>query len=125
MNIRLFSCGLGIWIAATIALRVAGQYLLHPGDSKRTLILFALSFPLMAWLVRRLCSRFQLRREQWPAGAISVALPTLLLDPFSSAFFARMFPNIAPEAAGVFGGWMLWCCAGALVGATIRAGRRR
>jgi hypothetical protein len=120
MHVRLILCGLGIWTAATIALRLAGQRLLHPGDWRATLILFTVSFPLMAWLVRRLCGRFQLRREQWLAGAVSVALPTLLLDPFSSAFFPLVFPNMAPEVAGVFGGWMLWCCAGALAGVAIR-----
>jgi hypothetical protein len=72
----------------------------------------------MAWVVRRLCRR--LPREQWLAGALSVALPTLLLDPFSSAFFPVVFPNMAPQVAGVFGGWMLCCCAGALIGVTIR-----
>jgi hypothetical protein len=123
MSLRLFLYGLGIWIAATIALRFAGQRLLHPGDWTGMLILFAVSFPLMAWLVRRLCSRFQLRPDQWPAGAVSVLLPTLLLDPFSSAFFPVVFPNMAREVAGVFGGWMLWCCAGALVGVTIRPRR--
>jgi hypothetical protein len=122
MNLRLFFCGLGIWIVATIALRIAGQHMLRPGDWKGTIILFAISFPLMAWLVRRLCRRFQARPEQWPAGAISIALPTLLLDPFSSTFFPTVFPNMSPEVAGVFGGWMLWCCAGALVGVTIRPG---
>jgi hypothetical protein len=124
MNFRLFLFGLGIWIAGTIALRIAGQHILRPGDWKGTLILFAISFPLMAWLVRRLCRRFEPRPEQWPAGAISIALPTLLLDPFSSAFFPVVFPNMSSEVAGVFGGWMLWCCAGALVGVTIRPGVR-
>jgi hypothetical protein len=58
-----------------------------------------------------------LKREDRIAGAVSIALPTLLLDPFSSAFFPAVFPNMAPEVAGVFGGWMLICCAGALMGA--------
>jgi hypothetical protein len=120
MKLRLFFYGFAIWIAATIALRIAGQHMLRPGDWKGTLILFAISFPLMAWLVRRLCQRFEPRPEQWPAGAISIALPTLLLVPFSSAFFPVVFPNMSPEVAGVFGGWMLWCCAGALIGVTIR-----
>jgi hypothetical protein len=97
MNIGLFLCGFGIWLSATIALRVAGQRLLHPGDWIATLILFAVSFPLMGWVVRRLCRRFQLPREAWLGGALSVALPTLLLDPFSSAFFPVVFPNMAPE----------------------------
>jgi hypothetical protein len=121
MHQRLFLVGLWIWIVATIALRWVGQDLLHPGDWKGTLLLFAVSFPLMAWLVRRLCRRFQLPQEQWLRGAISISLPTLLLDPFSSAFFPVLFPNMVPEVAGVFGGWMMWCCAGALVGAMVES----
>jgi hypothetical protein len=103
MNLRLFLAGLAIWLAATAALRIAGQRLLHPGDLRGTLILFAVSFPLMAWVVRRLCQRARLPREQWVAGAVSVALPSLLLDPFSCAFFPVV----------------LWCCAGAMVGVLI------
>ena len=122
LNRRLLLWGFGIWIAGTVTLRVRGQHLLHPGGTP-TLILFAVSFPLMAWVARRLCGRLQLRPEEWPAGAISIALPTLALDPFSSVFFPSVFPNMAPELAGVFAGWMLWCCAGALVGATIRPRR--
>lgn len=120
MDNRLLLCGLAIWGGATVVLCLAGQHLLHPGDWQGTLILFAISFPLMAWIVRRLCRRFQLPREQWLLGAVKVALPTLLLDPFSGAFFPAVFPNMPPEVAGVFGGWMLWCCAGALVGVTVR-----
>ena len=120
MKVPLFLYGFGIWAIATVALRVAGQRVLRPGHWAGTLVLFAVSFPLMAWLGRRLCRRFRLPREEWIAGAVSLALPTLLFDPFSSAFFPIVFPNMAPEVAGVFGGWMLWCCAGALVGVTIR-----
>jgi Family of unknown function (DUF5367) len=117
---RLFLFGLAGWFLATLALRLAGQHVLRPGNGFGTLTLFAVSFPLMALLIRRLCRRFRLRPEQWPAGAVAVLLPTLLLDPFSSAFFPAVFPNLSPELAGVFGGWMLWCCAGGLVGATLR-----
>jgi hypothetical protein len=120
MKSRLVLIGLGIWIGATLVLRVAGQHLLHPANWASTLILFAVTFPLMAWLVRQLCDGSKLPRQEWPAGAVSVLLPTLLLDPFSSAFFPVVFPNMPAEAAGLFGGWMLWCCAGALVGVTIR-----
>jgi len=116
MYLRLSLCGLAIWLTATVALRFVGQHVLRPGDWAGTLILFAVSFPLMAWIVRRICRRFQLPRDQWLAGAVSIALPTLLLDPFSSAFFPIVFPNMAPSVAGVFGGWMLWCCAGTMLG---------
>ena len=63
MNLRLFLCVLGIWIGAIIALRVAGQYLLHPGDWKGTLILFAVSFPLAAWIVGSYAVAFNCRKS--------------------------------------------------------------
>src|SRR5208282_1745951 len=110
MHKPLFLCGLAIWGGATLMLRVLGQHLLHPGDWRGTLIVYAVSLPLMALLARRLCQRFRLPREEWLLGAASLALPTLLLDPFSSAFFPFVFPNMAPAVAGAFGGWMLCCC---------------
>jgi hypothetical protein len=122
MNGRLFLSGLVIWLGATVALRFAGQRLFHPGDISGTLLLFLVSFPVMALIVRRLCR--QLPSEQWLRGAVSLALPSLFLDPFSSAFFPVVFPNMAPAVAGVFGGWVLWCCAGALVGAIVPLSRR-
>ena len=120
MKTKLVIYGFAIWLVATLALRWAGKGLLHPGGGIRIVLLFAVSFAAVAWLVRRLCRRLNLPREDWPAGAISLLLGTLLLDPFSSAFFPMVFPNIAPEAAGLFGGWMLICCAGGLVGSIIR-----
>lgn len=116
---QLLVTGLVIWAGATVVLRIAGQYLLKPPAWRATLILFVVSFPAMAWLARHLCSSIRLKREEWPAGAISLALPTLLLDPFSSAFFPAVFPNMPQAMAGVFGGWMLWCCAGALAGVLV------
>src|SRR5271157_16810 len=120
MNPRLIFIGFAVWLAATIAVRLFGQRLLHPDNGLGTVILFATSFVAIAWFVRRLCRRLQVPTEQWPSAAISLLLPTLFLDPFSSAFFTTVFPNIQPEAAGLFGGWMIICCAGGLVGAVVR-----
>jgi hypothetical protein len=119
INARLLAWGLGLWLSGTLALRLAGQGLFRPGHWMTTLLLFAVSLPLMALVLRRLCRAARLPREQWPAGAISLVLPTVLLDPVSCVFFPRVFPNIPPEAAGVFGGWLLFCCAGALLGAAL------
>ena len=120
---RLCLTGFVIWFGATLVLRFAGQYLLHPG--RTPVLLFAASFPLMAWIVRGICKDSRLPADRWPAGAMSVALPTLLLDPFSSVFFPVVFPNIAPQMAGVFGGWMLWCCAGAFAGVAMGRAQQR
>ena len=124
MNIRLLLTGLVIWAAATLALRAVGQWLLRPHNVAGTILLFVISLPLMAWVVRRLCKGAHLPHDQWLSGAVSIVLPTLLLDTFSSALFPFVFPNIAPGMAGVFGGWILWCCAGAFLGALVPGTRR-
>ena len=119
MKPRLIFIGFVIWLIATLALRLAGQRVLHPGNWKATLILFAVTFPLIASLVHKVCVRSGLPQQEWLPAAVSLLLPTLLLDPFSSAFFSVVFPNMAPQVAGVFGGWMLWSCASGLAGAMI------
>ena len=124
LNRGLIRSGLVIWLGATLALRFGGQHLLLPGDWKGTLILFAVTFPLIAWLVRRLCAGAGLPESEWLRGATALLLPTLLFDPFSSAFFPVVFPNMSPQVAGAFGGWMLWCCAGVLLGVSLRLPRR-
>lgn len=119
INRRLLRYGILLWVVGTIVLRVAGQRLLPPSNSAGTVLLIVATFPAAAWVVRRICRRAHLRREDWLAGAIAIVLPTLSLDAFSAALFPVIFPNIAPGAAGVFGGWMLACCAGGLLGVTI------
>src|SRR5579871_1777590 len=104
--------GVLLWTTGTVAIRLAGQRLLQPEHISRTVILYLISFVLMAILVPRICLRLGLQKDQWPGAATLLILPTLILDPFSCAFFASMFPNIDPAAAGVFGGWMLICCGG-------------
>jgi Family of unknown function (DUF5367) len=119
MNRKLLAYGFALWLVGTIVVRLWGGFLLHPGSKIDTFLLYVLSFAAMAGLTRRLCRQASLSRSEWPAGAVALALPTLLLDPLSSAFFAAVFPNMTPTAAGLFGGWMLCSCAGALLGATV------
>ncbi len=123
MQTRLLLYGFALWIAGAAALRVAGQRVFHPENPASTLILFAVSFPLMAWIARRLLRASRLPIENWPAGAISLVLPTLLFDALSAAFFPLVYPNIPASAAGIFGGWMLWLSAAAFTGAML--GRKR
>lgn len=94
--------------------------LLHPHDAFRTIALYLASFVLMAVLIPRICRGFGQDRSSWFQAAILLVLPTLTLDPFACAFFSRVYPNLDPAAAGVFGGWMLMCCAGALAGVLVK-----
>jgi hypothetical protein len=118
---RCLMIGLIVWLVATIVLRFVGQYVLRPANPAATVGLLIASFPLMAFIARRICADASLPRNQWPAAAILLVMPTLVLDTFASAFFPLLYPNIPPQAAGLFGGWMMWCCAGALLGVSFAA----
>jgi Family of unknown function (DUF5367) len=112
--------GMIIWLIGTLGLRFAGQSLLKPGHMESTGLLFLVSFPLMAFLVRTICKSRGIARELWPAAGIFLVAPTLLLDPFSTLHFSTVFPNIPSDAAALFGAWMLWCCGGGLAGAVLK-----
>ena len=116
LNKHFLAYGVVGWIVATAALRGGGQHVLGWSEWKAILALYLVSFILMSALARRLLLALRINQEQVLGAVVSLLLPTLLLDPFSSAFFSAVFPNMAPEAAGAFGGWMLISCAGALVG---------
>lgn len=118
---RMVVIGILLWGAGTVGIRLAGQHLLQPQAVARTVILYVVSFVLMALLARRIFRGMGLQKESWPRAATLLALPTLVLDPFSSAFFTTVFPNVDAAAAGVFGGWMLICCGGAVAGAWVGA----
>jgi hypothetical protein len=112
--------GLGIWLIGTLGLRFGGQFLLKPGHTEFTGLLFLVTFPLMALLVRRICSSSGIARELWPAIGSFLVMPTLLLDPFSTLHFSTVFPNMPADTAPLFAAWMLWCCAGGLAGAVLK-----
>jgi hypothetical protein len=115
MIARALTIGFAIWAGATIVIRLAGERILRPGVTP-ALVLYLASFVLMALLVPWLCRLIGAANDARFRAATLLMLPTLLLDPFSCLFFSAVFPNLGPALAGVFGGWMLICCAGAAAG---------
>jgi hypothetical protein len=61
-----------------------------------------------------------LEKDAWFAAVTLLMLPTLVLDPLSCVFFPRFFPGADASAAGIFGGWMLSFCGGAVAGVWVR-----
>jgi hypothetical protein len=119
MRLRTLATGLLIWTVGTAAIRLAGHSFLRPGRTLPAVVLYLASFVLMTLLVPRICRRLGWQSDlcEQLKGASLLILPTLILDPFSCAFFTTVFPNLDPDAAGVFGGWMLIFCGGAIAGA--------
>jgi hypothetical protein len=121
---RLAMIGVALWAVGTLALRAVGHWLLPPHPIA-TVAAFTATIVLAGGIVRRVCRALRLPPGEWPAGAMSLMLPTLTLDAFTAAFFPHAFPNMPASAAGLFGGWMLAWCAGASFGAGLEAWKRR
>ena len=102
---RMVIIGFIIWAAATIALRLGGQYVF---GRVPVLLLLLITIPVMAFLAVVLLRRVT-TTEQRALGAIALIVPGMLLDPISAIWFPLVFPNIRPDAAGAFGGWLLVC----------------
>lgn len=108
--------GLALWLGGTILLRLAPGRFLPTGGAAWILVLYVLTFALLFATLGRGVAR-SLPPAEARLALISLVLPTLVLDAFSSAFFPSVFPNLPAAAAGVFGGWMLICCGGVLTAA--------
>ena len=118
---QLFMVGFVIWLAATITLRLAGQWVLRPDQPVTIIVLLAISALLLYRLPWALFSRFVIPREQRALGGIALVFPGMLLDSVSAICFSTVFPNMRPDAAGLFGGWLLLCNVAALAGAATAA----
>jgi hypothetical protein len=113
---KLALAGLGIWLGATIALRLWGQYVLDPSIAGVAALL-VVSAPLMFYLPRRLFRVARIERASFGRGAAVLVAPGMLLDALATIWFPVAYPNMRADAAGLFGGWLLFCNAMALIGA--------
>lgn len=102
---RLMLIGFAIWLAATVAVRLMGQWLFVPGNGIVTVLVFVVGAAGMLALMRGLIRRFGPDRPT--ATAAWLLLPELFLDGLTLPTFGLVFPNMLPEAAGLFGGWLL------------------
>jgi hypothetical protein len=116
----VFAAGLALWLLGTVLLRLAGHVVL-PHDLTAWIVLYVISAAATSMIARGLFRWAGIPRDAWLAAASALILPTLLLDAFTALFFPRVFPQLDAAVSGAFGGWMLICSAGAVVGAWIRS----
>jgi hypothetical protein len=114
---RVVITGFAIWLLASVALRLCGQYIFRPDSAVSVALLLGCSAPLMLWLPRRILQ--STRPGARALAAIALVAPGMLLDTFSTIWFPRVFPNIPAEAAPLFGGWLLLCNVLVLVSAAL------
>lgn len=111
--------GFALWFLATIAFRLAGQYLLDPTAPLVVGAVYAVTVPAMVALA------LVLYRWRGAAGwarlqaAVALVLPGMLLDTFATAWFEALFSNVAPAAAKYFCGLLLLAYASVLLSAFV------
>jgi hypothetical protein len=113
---RVFLIGIVFWLVGTVVIRLIGEELL-----RHVVVLYLISFVAMAFVARLIFRLVNVPRDDWPKAVTLLALPTLVLDAFTAAYFASVFPSVGAGAAGAFGGWMLICCGGAVAGSWLKA----
>jgi hypothetical protein len=97
--------GFIIWLVATIALRLAGQYVF--GHVPAPLLLL-ITLPVMIGVAVVVLRNYR-PLEQRALAAIALVAPGMLLDTVSTIWFPLIFPNIRVGCSGLFGGWLLFC----------------
>jgi hypothetical protein len=103
-----FVIGVIVWLGATLAMRVAGQFFFHHDSAAWMAVNFTamlIAMPLLAYAI------FQWRRvpvTQRAAAAVAVAVPGMLLDVLTTYFFAQTFPNVNAAGDGAWGAWLLF-----------------
>ena len=114
---RIATIGFQIWLVATIALRIAGQFVFRDAGVAAVVLVLLVSVPLMVLVARGVLAG--LPPGDRALGAIALVAPGMVLDTFSTIWFARLFPNMRADLAAVFGGWLLLCNAAVLLTAAL------
>ena len=114
---RFATAGILIWLGATIVLRIAGQFVFRDTGLAATVLVLLVSVPLMVLIARGVLAGVP--PADRTLGAIALVTPGMVLDTFSTIWFARVFPNMRPDVAALFGGWLLLCNAVVLLTAAL------
>jgi uncharacterized protein DUF5367 len=122
MMMRVATTGFVIWLVATIAVRVGGHWVFNPSSGAAIAALLAISGPVMFALPRWIFAGLALDRDRYAVAAIALVAPGMILDTISAIWFPQVFPNMRGDAAGLFGGWLLFCNVLALLGAATNTG---
>jgi hypothetical protein len=104
---RFVWIGLAVWLVATLAIRLCGQYVFRSRSAAGWALLFsvtalAIAVPIFL-LARRLPSR-----DGGLRAIVLIVLPGLLLDTGSVFWFREIFPNLPADAGMPFAALLLW-----------------
>lgn len=116
MIIRGMALGFFLWLVNAAIFRFAGQYFFYPGVAP-PFLLFAVVAVIGATITFLLLKLLREARGDEAEAALSVALPSLLLNALLIHEFAQIFPNLDGALDGVYGALaMIYAASMALTG---------
>lgn len=113
---RFLWIGLAVWFAATLALRVAGQFVVRAGDSTRVAVVFGVTAMVIVVFLARLVRSLPTPEAGLRAG-VFIVLPGLLLDTGSVLWFRAVFPNLPASSGMLLASLLMWAYGVALLAA--------
>lgn len=122
MNYKGFSLLIGftIWLLATIAFRVAGQYFFLTENPVVLTGLYLILIPLLGFVAHWVFNKYKMTRAEAIQAAVLMVLPGMIFDTFCIKFFGWVFPNLAENQGAAFGSWLMWAYAIVLIFGLIR-----
>lgn len=117
--------GFLVWLLATLAFRLAGQFFFLTESPIILSILYVVVIPSMIFLALFTFKKFHLSGFEKTAAGILLVLPGMLIDTFAIQFFEAIFPNIPATRAASFGSWLMWAYSIVLVTAIISGVRSK
>ncbi|MGJ1431659.1 DUF5367 domain-containing protein [Sphingobacterium spiritivorum] len=118
--ITVLGIGFLIWLLATIAFRVAGQFFFIIESTTILTILYIIVVPVLGLITVLTCKRFRLTGFENIVAGVLLVLPGMLIDTFVIQFFDRIFPNMPASRAATFGSWLMWAYTIVLITSLIR-----
>lgn len=122
MNYKIFSLltGFTIWLLATMAFRVAGQYFFITDNPTVLIGLYLIVIPFLGFIAYWVFNRYKLNTSEAVQSAVIMVLPGMIFDTFCIKFFTWVFPNLPETDGATFGSWLMWAYATVLVFGLIR-----
>lgn len=106
--IPVLGVGFLIWLLATLAFRVAGQFFFITESLVILTILYLAVIPSLALISIITFKKFKLAGLENVAAGVLLVLPGMIIDTFVIQFFKDIFPNMPSNRAASFGSWLMW-----------------
>ncbi len=100
--------GFLIWLLATLAFRIAGQYFFIAESKAILIILYLAVVPALALISLGTFKKFKLSGWENVVGGALMVLPGIIIDTYIIQFFETVFPNMPAIRAATFGSWLMW-----------------